>query len=82
MNDLPSWPGAVECYRKAYQLLERMAKNGHVRPARIGRRGRILAPCAVSSEMTDLIEALNTGDEERIKAALLWHNPSQTPGFF
>lgn len=67
---LPSWPGADHCYSKAYRLLESMARNGHVsRSYNYYRGGRY---CTPSQDMKDLIDALDKGDEEAIKAALLY----------
>lgn len=78
MNDnLPTWPGAAHCYSKAYSLLNTMAKAGHVTVLRRGRKAR---RCTVSGEMESLIDALNKGDEERIKAALLFPNYHATSG--
>jgi hypothetical protein len=37
----------------------------------VTRRGRVVAPGAVSDEMRALIDALNKGDEETIKGLLL-----------
>jgi hypothetical protein len=68
MSNLPSWPGASHCYGKAYKLLERMAKNGHV----IQSYRRNKRVCTVSEEMETLIAALNKGDEEQIKGILLY----------
>ena len=69
-GNLPSWPGASVCYSRAYRLLERMAKAGHVTRQHYGyRRGY---GCSVSQEMRDIIDALNIGGEEAIKAALLF----------
>lgn len=56
---LPTWAGASSAYSRAYRTLERMARNGHVSKRH------------VSEEMHDLIEALNEGNEERIKGLLL-----------
>jgi hypothetical protein len=64
---LPNWNGAQVCYRRAYRLLEWMGANGHV--TRTGRGKRV--QCHVSQDMTDLIDALNRGDESAIKATLL-----------
>jgi hypothetical protein len=56
-----------------------MARAGHATPAVTTRRGRIISPGWVSADMDDLIDALNKGDEERIKAALLWRHPERPP---
>jgi hypothetical protein len=81
VGNLPPWPGAEVCYRRAYRLLERMAASGHViadfGTTRHRGRGvdRRLLPanggCSVSLEMRDLIGALARGDEAYIKRALL-----------
>jgi hypothetical protein len=64
--ELPKWAGAAGAYSKAYRMLGYMAAHGHVKRVR-DRRG---FHCTVSDEMTDLIDALNKGEEERIKALL------------
>jgi len=61
-GNLPSWPGASHCYKRAYRMLENMALHGHV---------RYRTP---SSEMDDLIEALDRGDEEKIKGLLMLYS--------
>ncbi len=81
MSNLPPWPGAREVYSRAYRKLEGTAAKGHATPGFAGKRRRIAgglsAPIGaysghVSPEMRDLIDALNRGDEERIKAHLLF----------
>lgn len=67
MDNLPKWAGAGHCYTKAYRFLDQMRANGHVVRRGIGRR----AVCTVSDEMRDLIDALDHGDEERIKGLLM-----------
>ena len=69
-NSLPSWPNADAVYGRAYRVLERMAQAGHATKAVVSR-GRVLHPGSVSQDMRDLIDALNKGDEERIKGLLL-----------
>jgi len=64
MSNLPEWSGAQHCYSKAYKVLENMASRGHV------TKGR--SQCFVSDEMTDLIKALDKGDEETIKGLLAY----------
>ncbi len=66
-SNLPNWPGASSCYSRAYRRLKEMAANGHV-TAGYNRGPRVY----VSEEMRDLIDALNQGDEEAIKSALLF----------
>lgn len=67
-DNLPHWQGSSAVYSKAYRRLEKMAQCGHVTQTEF-RKGIV---CHVSSDMQDLIEALNEGDEEQIKAILLW----------
>ena len=68
---LPSWPGADAAYSKAYRIMEQMAKRGHVIecvPARKRIKGRSTPlRVTVSDELQAYIDALNKGDEERIK---------------
>lgn len=66
-NPLPSWPGASKVYSKAYKALDVMARRGHVELRGRGKRKRAYP----SQTMQDLIEALDTGDEERIKGLLM-----------
>ena len=63
MNNLPRWNGASKVYSNAYNCLAQMPKRGHIRSA--------LKSYYTSQEMDDLIEALNNGNEERIKGLLL-----------
>lgn len=72
MSNLPKWPGASAVYSKTYRRLEIMAQQGHI--TRSYHRGRY--HCTPSQEMTDLIHAIDRGDEETIKAALLFPNYS------
>ena len=65
--NLPTWPGADVAYSRAYALLDHMARNGQV--SRTWGRGGW--KCYPSPEMRDLIEALDNGDEEKIKGTLL-----------
>lgn len=76
MSNLPSWNAADKVYAKAYRILDAMASAGHATPARGIRHfknGSISYTTQghVSESMTDLIAALNRGDEEEIKALLL-----------
>lgn len=65
---VPKWPGAEKVYGALQRVLAVMAKKGHATAAVTTKRGRILAPGSVSDEMRDLIDALNRGDEEQLKA--------------
>ncbi len=68
MSNLPNWPGAAAVYSRAYKVLEYMAQNGHVTRTFFRRWY-----CTVSEEMSYFIDALNEGDEEKIKAFLMWN---------
>lgn len=75
---LPDWPGASEVYSRAYRTLEHMAQHGHVKVGRYQPVGRGLdgktimgRQRVVSEEMDELIQALDSGDEETIKA-IMW----------
>jgi hypothetical protein len=72
-TNLPSWPGASEVYSRAYRVLEWMGRNGHS-PCSFGKKdkygNRPVMP-RPSEDMSQLIDALNDGDEERIKGRLL-----------
>ena len=70
---VPSWRGADAAYSKAYRILEKMGRS-HVQIDR-DRRGRPIR-CHPSDEMRDLVDALNKGDEERIKGLILLHGPA------
>ncbi len=59
-SSLPSWPGASAVYSEAYMNLEKMAQKDH--------GGGSFPQNIVSPEMRDAIDALNKGDEMRIKA--------------
>ena len=64
VSNLPSWPGASAAYSKAYANLEAMASSGHVPVTGKGPHTQ----AHPSEEMRDAIDALNKGDEIRIKA--------------
>jgi len=66
-NGLPAWPGASGAYTRAYRILEGMARAGHVQPITKGHKSRRAYRSDVSDDMRDFIDALNKGDEERIK---------------
>ena len=63
MSNLPDWPGADGAYKRAYNILANMAKD-HVEIIRWGKKPVGSRP---SEEMLEIIDALNVGDEERIK---------------
>jgi hypothetical protein len=69
MSGLPKWAGADAVYSRAYRVLEKMARAGHVcrTPKRRGQSAR----CTPSEDMNDLITALASGNEERIKGLLM-----------
>lgn len=78
--DVPSWSGASEVYSKASKVLDYMAQHGHVTPGGkswvatgkdVKRRSMMSGQKSVSDDMRNLIEALDEGDEERIKGLLL-----------
>lgn len=62
MSNLPNWRGASAVYSKAYAMLSHMSRT-HVSIVR--------GKCHVSTDMRVIIDALNAGDEERIKGLLL-----------
>jgi len=66
-GNLPNWQGAAGAYSRAYRILERMAQSGHVRRVKRGRN----YVCSVSQEMSDFIAALNSGNENDVKAYIL-----------
>lgn len=66
MSNLPDWNGAAAVYSKAYAVLTRMSKT-QVTLSKLGRK-TVATP---SDDMNDLVQALNSGDEERIKGLLL-----------
>lgn len=72
MSNLPNWAGAEAVYSKAYAVLANMANRGHVTQTNkiVGRKNQTV--CYVSDDMENLIDALNKGDEEKIKGLLLY----------
>lgn len=72
-SNLPKWPGAEAVYRRAYRMLEKMGASGHVTRRKTHRpKGASSGyTCFPSEEMNDLIEALQKGNEERIKGLLM-----------
>jgi hypothetical protein len=66
-GNLPSWPGASEVYRKLYALLAYKAQRGWVirQWERRGWRCSVQNHC---NEMVDIIDALDEGNEEKLKA--------------
>ena len=74
MSNLPEWSSASEVYRKAYRTLELMAQKGHATPGHGYYHGKHYIQTrqgTISEDMRDLIDALNEGDEARIKGLLL-----------
>ena len=67
MSNLPEWPGAAHCYSQAYRLLEKWGARNY---ATTKFKGKIKCPTP-SDEMKSLIDALDRGDEEKIKGILL-----------
>lgn|GEM_PF-3872156 len=71
--ECPTWPGASACYSRAYRLLDAMGQAEY-RRLTSGKnsklRGRFICR---TDDMDALIEALNSGDEQQIKALLLDH---------
>lgn len=65
VSNLPDWIGAEGAYKNATEMLKKMGKNGHVSVQK-NKWGKVLN-CTPSEEMNDLIEALNSGNEEKIK---------------
>lgn len=71
-GSLPEWNGASAVYSRAYRMLENMAKLGHAQVTYMGvRTGHKVH---VSEDMKNVIDALNSGSEERIKYQLLLGN--------
>ena len=75
MSNLPTWSGASACYSRAYRVLESMAKRASpyqmVRMGDTSGRRSSSYIIAYNEDMNELIDALNKGDEERIKGLLL-----------
>ena len=69
---LPTWPGADQVYSRLYRLLEKMgADNWKAEVARAKKARRKPKPGAMSTpEMDEIIEALNKGDEEKLKGLM------------
>lgn len=66
-DNLPGWNGASAVYSKAYRVLAAMVAHGAVSLVGTGRNRK----CVPSDDMVNLIDALASGDEERIKGLLL-----------
>ena len=71
ISNLPKWEGADKVYSVAYTILANMGRAGHVTSPKLSKRGKVLRPGTVSEEMQALIEALDKGEEERIKGLIL-----------
>lgn len=64
----PNWPGADAVYGNLGRVLDMMSKSGHATAPKVHKRTRkILKPAFVSDEMRDLIDAMNRGNEEKLK---------------
>ncbi len=77
MNDnLPKWSGADRVYSNAYKMLKTMGESGHV-SREFGRQkneygwGPVDYYCIPDDDMNNLIEALDKGDEEKIKGLMM-----------
>ena len=82
ISKLPNWPGAKHCYSRAYRLLERWGAANHAAAVanfkgKHRRVGGVSCP-APTDEMVSLIDALNKGDEEKIKGILMLGNEYRT----
>jgi len=70
----PSWPGADKIYSRLYKVLEMM---GHAewksQVAQAKKRRRKLNRFTPTGDMQDIIDALDNGDEEELKALNLEH---------
>jgi len=86
-SNLPDWSGASAVYSKAYDLLAQMGQGGHVKRTYGHRGGKGLGinkrgyghSVSASPDMEELIDALDVGDEEKIKGLLLLHNSLGRP---
>lgn len=64
MSNLPAWPGADVCYARAGKINEHLCRTSYA-AAKVKKGWR------PPEEVTELIQAMNRGDEEVIKAACL-----------
>jgi hypothetical protein len=64
MSNLPTWPGADVCYSRAGMITAHLCKTAY-QAAKVKKGWR------PPEEATDLIKAMDRGDEEAIKAACL-----------
>jgi hypothetical protein len=62
MSNLPTWPGADVCYTRAGMITDHLCRSSY-QAAKVKKGWR------PPEEATDLINAMNRGDEEAIKAA-------------
>jgi hypothetical protein len=69
-GNLPSWPGASSVYSYLYKVLEELGAEWWSREvAAAKKKGRApRPPFTVPEEMSDIIDALDEGDEETLKA--------------
>ena len=77
-SNLPNWPGEDVVYSKAYRVLEEiqqkyMAGNTKNKSAR-GWKKYLKKTNWPPVEVQDLIDALNKGDEEFLKGALMQYS--------
>jgi len=68
IDNLPSWKNASQVYSNAYKMLETMRDN---KAKRIGNDVGYLMNVSVDHNMKNLIDALNEGNEEKIKGLIL-----------
>ena len=66
-GNLPQWPGAGAVYSYLYRALEKLgAANWRTAQRRSKNRRTFRCP-SPTEDMVDIIAALNSGDEERLK---------------
>jgi hypothetical protein len=69
VTETTPFPGAKTVYGRVYRLLRWMGEEGgHVVVHK--KKGRAVG-CTSSPEMDEIVEALNKGDEHKLKATLL-----------
>ena len=71
MSNLPSWPHASKVYSRAYRVLKNMVRAGCATAPVYTKGGKLKKQGYVSEEMNDFIDALNKGNEEKIKWYIL-----------
>jgi hypothetical protein len=73
-GNLPEWPGASEVYSRAYRILEEIQQNhmkGNTDLSDKGWRKYLKKTGWPTEEVRGMIAALNAGDEEYLKGAIL-----------